>query len=104
MKVHGLVDSSMSVFVGPLEGQGRFIVMADVAHDFAMEIALGVENATGDEIPLDFREPDLSATLFPAESSNASDAAALLANLYWFSVNWKNLGWQVMSECWVCYV
>ena len=59
MKVHGLVDSSISVFVGPLEGEGSFIVMADVAHDFAMEIALGVEDATGDEIPLDFREPDL---------------------------------------------
>src|SRR5215207_144284 len=59
MKVHGLVDSSISVFVGPLEGQRSFIVMADVAHDFAMEIALGVEDATGDEIPLDFREPDL---------------------------------------------
>jgi hypothetical protein len=59
MKVDGLVDSSMSVFVGPLKGQGSFIVMADVAHDFAMEIAFRVEDATGDEIPLDFREPDL---------------------------------------------
>jgi hypothetical protein len=63
MKVHGLVDSSISVFVGPLEAQGRFIVMADVAHDFAMEIALGVENATGDEVPLEFREPDLDLSL-----------------------------------------
>ena len=33
--------------------------MADVAHDFAMEIALGVEDPTCDEVSLDFREPDL---------------------------------------------
>jgi hypothetical protein len=59
MKVHGLVDSSMSVFVGPLEGEGSFIVMADVAHDFAVEITGGVEDAPGNEIPLNFREPDL---------------------------------------------
>ena len=30
MKVHGLVDSSISVFAGPLEGEGSFIVMAGV--------------------------------------------------------------------------
>ena len=49
----------MGIFVGPLEGQGRFIVMADIAHDFAMEIALGFEDAPGNEVSLDFGEPDL---------------------------------------------
>jgi len=49
----------MSIFVGPLEGQGSFIVMADVAHDFAMKIAGGVKDAAGDELPLDFRKPEL---------------------------------------------
>jgi hypothetical protein len=34
--------------------------MAGVAHDFAMEIGLRVEDPTCDEVPLDFREPDLN--------------------------------------------
>ena len=33
--------------------------MANVAHDFAMEVGLGFEDATCNKIPLDFGEPDL---------------------------------------------
>ena len=54
MKVNDLSDSPMGIFVGPLEGQGRFIVMADIAHDFAMEIALGFEDAPGNEVSVGF--------------------------------------------------
>ena len=53
MKVNGLSDSSVGVFVGPLEGKGCFIVMADIAHDFTMEIGLGFEDATCNEISFD---------------------------------------------------
>ena len=52
--MNGLSDSSIGIFVGPLEGESRFIVMADIAHDFAMEIGLGFEDATCNEVPLDF--------------------------------------------------
>ena len=54
-----LSNSSFGVFVSPLEGESRFIVMANVAHDFAMEVGLGFEDATCNKIPLDFGEPDL---------------------------------------------
>ena len=57
--VNGLSDSSVGVFVGPPERESRFIVMADVAHDFAMKIGLGCEDATCNEVSLNFGEPDL---------------------------------------------
>jgi hypothetical protein len=57
--VNELSNSSFGVFVSPLEGESRFIVMANVAHDFAMEVGLGFEDATCNKIPLDFGEPDL---------------------------------------------
>ena len=59
MKVNGLSDSSIGVFVSPLEGESRFIVMANVAHDFAMEVGLGFEDAACNEVSLDLGEPDL---------------------------------------------
>ena len=33
--------------------------MADIAHDLAVEVALGFENATCNEVSFDFGEPDL---------------------------------------------
>jgi hypothetical protein len=44
----------MGVFVGPLERESGFIVMANIAHDFTMEIDLGFEDAACNEVPLDF--------------------------------------------------
>ena len=57
--MNGLSDSSVSVFVSPLEGESCFVVMADIAHDLAVEVGLGFEDAACNEISLDLGEPDL---------------------------------------------
>ena len=59
MKVDGLSNSSVSVFVSPLEGKSCFVVMADIAHNLAMEVGLGFEDAACNEVSLDLGEPDL---------------------------------------------
>src|SRR4029453_10128713 len=59
MKVNGLSNSSVSVFVSPLEGESCFVVMADIAHDLSVEVGLGFEDAACNEVSLDLGEPDL---------------------------------------------
>ena len=46
------------VFVRPFSGCCFAIVGADVAHNFAIEIFDRTEDAAGDEVSLDFGEPD----------------------------------------------
>ena len=58
MQVNGLSDSSICVFVSPLEGESCLIVMADIADDLAVEVGLGFEDAACNEVSLDLGEPD----------------------------------------------
>jgi hypothetical protein len=39
-----------------------------------------------------------------AEKQRAVSEKRRAAGLYWFSVNWKKLGWQLMSGCCFGYV
>ena len=57
--MNDLSDSSIRVFVSPLEGESGFVVMADRAHDLAVEVGLGFEDAACNEVSLDLGEPDL---------------------------------------------
>jgi hypothetical protein len=43
---------------GPFEGFGRFIVVTDVAQEFAPQIGDGTEDASRDQIALDLGEPE----------------------------------------------
>ena len=58
MKVNGLSDSSVGVFVSPLKGESCFVVMADIAHDLSVEVGLGFEDAASNDVVLDLGEPD----------------------------------------------
>ena len=57
--MNDLSDSSIGVFVSPLEGESGFVVMADRAHDLLVEVGLGFEDAACNEVSLDLGEPDL---------------------------------------------
>jgi len=57
--VNDLSDSSVGVFVSPLEGESCFVVMADIGHDLSVEVGLGFEDAACNEVSLDLGEPDL---------------------------------------------
>src|SRR5215467_10545805 len=46
------------IFVRPFNGNCFAIIGADVAHNFAIEIFDRTEDAAGDEVSLDFGEPD----------------------------------------------
>jgi hypothetical protein len=46
------------IAIGPFERPGGFVVLTNVAHDFSGEIVLGTEDASGDQVTLDFGEPD----------------------------------------------
>ena len=59
MKVNRSANSFGAVLVGPREGDGGLIVVSDVAHDLPAKVALGGEDAAGDDIALDLGEPDL---------------------------------------------
>src|ERR1700720_3522070 len=47
-----------SILVRPFNRSGFTIVGADIAHDFAVQIFDRSKDAAGDEIALNFREPD----------------------------------------------
>ena len=51
-------DATISLSIGPFERLGAFVVAFDIASDFAGEIGFGSEDATGDQIALNFGEPD----------------------------------------------
>ena len=44
--------------VSPFDRSGDLVVVADVAKDFSSEIVDGGKDASGDDLPLDFGEPD----------------------------------------------
>ena len=46
------------ITIGPFERPGGFVVMTNVTHDFSGEIVLEGEDASGDQITLDFGQPD----------------------------------------------
>ena len=45
-------------FVGPFDRDGFAVVGANITHDFSVQIFDGGKDAAGNEITLDFREPD----------------------------------------------
>src|SRR6476660_133307 len=58
MKVNRSSYSPGSVSVTPSERDRRFVVVADVTHDFLGEICLGFEDAACNEVSLDLGEPN----------------------------------------------
>ena len=58
MKVNSLAYSLGGISIAPSERDGRFVVVADVTHDFPGEICLGFEDAASNDVALDFGEPD----------------------------------------------
>src|SRR5215210_498874 len=59
MKVDTLADAPGSISVGPFERNSSFVVVAEVAHDLALEISLGAKDAAGDDFSLELGEPEL---------------------------------------------
>jgi hypothetical protein len=53
-----LSDTTVGIPIGPLEGFGSFVVAVDIAGDFASEVSSGSEDAAGEQIALNFGEPD----------------------------------------------
>ena len=47
------------VAVGPLDGAARLVVLSDVVHELPAKIGRGGEDAAGDHVTLDLREPEL---------------------------------------------
>src|SRR5262245_54775440 len=51
-------DTTVGISVGPFERLGAFVVGFDIASDFAGEVGFGSKDAAGDQIALNFGEPD----------------------------------------------
>lgn len=49
-----------SILVGPFDRRGDAIVEANVTHDFVVQIFDGSKDAAGNEVSLNFGEPDLN--------------------------------------------
>ena len=45
------------IAVGPFEGAGGFVVVAQVTHDFLFEVEPGSENAARNHVALEFAKP-----------------------------------------------
>ena len=58
MELMVLTDTTVGISVGPLEGFGSFVVAHDIAGDFASEVSSGSKDAAGEQIALNFGEPD----------------------------------------------
>jgi hypothetical protein len=43
----------------PLHGSGGFVVLANVSHELSSQIGNGSEYASGNDVALDFAEPQL---------------------------------------------
>ena len=56
MKLMVLRDTTVGMSI--LEGFGAFVVALDIAGDFASEVSFGSEDAAGDQIALNFGEPE----------------------------------------------
>ena len=57
-KVNTSLDTARDVAIGPAEGSRPLVVGADIAHEFARQVAFGGEDAAGDQIALHLGEPD----------------------------------------------
>ena len=53
-----LTNTTVGVPIGPLEGFGSFVMGLDIASDFASKVRSGSEDAAGEQIALNFGEPD----------------------------------------------
>jgi hypothetical protein len=53
-----LSDATVSLSIGPFERLGAFVVDFDIASDFAGEVGFRSKDAAGDQIALNFGEPD----------------------------------------------
>jgi hypothetical protein len=53
-----LADATVSISIGLFERLGAFVVDSDIASNFAGEVSFGREDATGDQVSLNFGEPD----------------------------------------------
>jgi hypothetical protein len=51
-------DATVGISIGPFEGLGAFVVDFDIAGDFAGEVGFGSKDSAGDQIALNFGEPD----------------------------------------------
>ena len=51
-------DATASISIGPFERLGALVVDFDITSDFAGEVGFGSEDATGDQIALNFGKPD----------------------------------------------
>ena len=51
-------DGTVGISIGPFEGLGAFVVDFDIAGDFAGEVGFGSKDSAGDQIALNFGEPD----------------------------------------------
>jgi hypothetical protein len=58
MELMVLADATVSISIGPFEGLGAFVVDFDIASNFAGKVGFGREDATGDQVSLNFGEPD----------------------------------------------
>src|SRR5215207_1422733 len=51
-------DAAASISIGPFKGLSAFVVGFDIASDLAGEVGFGSKDAAGDQIALNFGEPD----------------------------------------------
>ena len=58
MDLMGSSDATVSISIGPFEGLGAFVVDLDIASNFAGQVGFGSKDAAGDQIALNFGEPD----------------------------------------------
>jgi hypothetical protein len=58
MKLMVLRDTTVGMSIDPLEGFGAFVVALDIAGDFASEVSFGSEDGAGEQIALNFGEPE----------------------------------------------
>ena len=58
MKVNSSSYSLGGILVTPSERDRRFVVVADITHDFSGKIRPGFEDAASNDVALDLREPD----------------------------------------------
>ena len=53
-----LTNTTVGVPIDPLEGFGSFVMGLDIASDFASKVRSGSEDAAGEQIALNFGEPE----------------------------------------------
>src|SRR4051794_18237235 len=69
-------DAVRGIAVSPFNWLGVLIVETDVTHNFASQIGLGTEDTAGDEVALDFGEPEFDLVEPRGVSRRVMDAHA----------------------------